>query len=334
MTRMIRMRSTRRMVVPAAIAAALVGAAILIRGAIGVDSPARSATAAVGRPEANGPTSGGEAPAAAARQSAAAGPVYCWLFERSRLSGTTFSPTGGTLAATVVGPVRFGPGPRGGVVLDGNSAKRHRVRVSDDIAGLHLPSRALTVEAWVLLNKTAKWGGIVGAFQDNGPYERGWLLGNSGGAFIFAVASAGTKRLTYLKSPLPIQLGYWYHVVGTYDGAKQRLYVDGRCVAVSSAQSGPVLYPSKGSLTIGAYQDDNELYTLSGRIEQVAIFDRALSPREVRLRFDARKKFFPAAAGRTGRRPWGPGRSARTAGRTGDAGSPAARRRCAGGRFP
>ena len=220
-------------------------------------------------------------------------PLARWQLTADRLTGTTFKALAGPLDAHVVGPVRFSKDAPRALMLDGNAKAGHRVAVLDDSTKAKLPADAITVEAWVLLDKAPRWGGFVGALQDNGDYERGWLLGNAGAHFCFALATAHANRLTYLQAPQALETGYWYHVVGTYDGTAQRLYVDGRLAARSDAQRGPILYAPKGPLTIGAYQDDNELHTLAGRLESVSVWGRALSPAEVRGLFDARKGRFP-----------------------------------------
>ena len=40
-----------------------------------------------------------------------------------------------------------------------------------------LPDKQITIEAWVRVHQPLKWGGIVSALQDNGSYERGFILG-------------------------------------------------------------------------------------------------------------------------------------------------------------
>ena len=46
-----------------------------------------------------------------------------------------------------------------------------------------LPKNKLTAEAWVAVNSPAEWGGIVGCLQDNGSFEKGWLLGYNNDKF-------------------------------------------------------------------------------------------------------------------------------------------------------
>ena len=80
--------------------------------------------------------------------------------------------------------------------------------------------------------------------QDNGPLERGFLLGFDQRSFTFSLAAqkdvAEEIRLTKVRAQTAIQLGRWYHIVGTYDGVNMRLYVNGKEEATSQAQSGPI----------------------------------------------------------------------------------------------
>ncbi|SVA33054.1 uncharacterized protein METZ01_LOCUS85908, partial [marine metagenome] len=80
-----------------------------------------------------------------------------------------------------------------------------------------LPKSALTAEAWVAVNSPAEWGGIVGCLQDNGSFEKGWLLGYNNNKFNFALSTGGD--LTYLNASTSFETGRWYHVVGTYNGS-------------------------------------------------------------------------------------------------------------------
>lgn len=221
------------------------------------------------------------------------GLTHEWQFTAQRVQGGTVKAREGKLDATIVGPVQFSAETPRALMLKGDSSARHGLEVSSDLAAAGLPSRALTVEAWVQIEKSQPWGGIAGAFQDNGSYEKGWLLGYSGSQFFFAVATARQNRLTYLKARTTFQTGYWYHVVGTYDGAEQRLYVDGTLQAVAREQAGDVDYPPRGVLELGAYRDDNEHYSLAGQLESVSVFASSLSAESVAARFGERMSLFP-----------------------------------------
>jgi len=157
-----------------------------------------------------------------------------------------------------------------------------------------LPASNITAEAWVRVDKLLKWGGIVGALQDNGSYERGWILGYNNQAFTFAMTGAKNNRMTYLQAKDKLESGQWYHVVGTYDGVTMRIYVDGRESASSTAQKGHINYPPQAFYEIGAYHDKDENYPLTGMIQEVRIYDRALSADEVQAGWKSKVKLLPA----------------------------------------
>ncbi|MCB1127670.1 MAG: hypothetical protein KDM81_14345, partial [Verrucomicrobiae bacterium] len=179
------------------------------------------------------------------------------------------------------------------LVFDG---RRACVRLTDDLSEAGLPTAALTAEAWVKVNKPLPWGGLVGALQDNGDYERGWLLGFVNDHFAVALAGGTRARMTYLQAKDAFVPGAWHHVVGTYDGAALRLFVDGALQAESREQSGAILYPPQAPYIIGAYQDENEFYGLDGEIHEVRVFDRALSATEIGERHTAMVARFPRPA--------------------------------------
>ncbi|MEZ5302055.1 MAG: LamG-like jellyroll fold domain-containing protein [Verrucomicrobiales bacterium] len=143
-----------------------------------------------------------------------------------------------------------------------------------------LPQEKITVEAWLSLEKTQKWGGIAGFLQDNGSYERGWLLGYSDNGFTFWLSTGGP--LMMLESPRGIVPGEPVHVAGVYDGASIKLYVGGKLEAQRAA-SGPIAYPDAAFYTLGAYKDANESYPMAGgTLRRVRVLDSALSEAEIR----------------------------------------------------
>jgi len=154
-----------------------------------------------------------------------------------------------------------------------------------------LPVDAITVEAWVAIDEPRQWGGVVGAIQDNGNAETGFVLGYGDTAPYFGVASNGLDdadgRLTYLAADRAWVPGKWHHLVGTYDGVVQRIYVDGDLAGESREQSGPIRYAGDEPLAIGGYLDRNEDNGLDGRLREVSILPVALDAEAVRRRFES-----------------------------------------------
>ena len=154
-----------------------------------------------------------------------------------------------------------------------------RVVLADDLGAVRriLPSRHLTVEAWVAVERPQAWGAVLGVVQDNGNAEAGWVVGHDDRVFTFGLASTGADdgdgRMTYLKGSTPFETGRLHHVVATYDGQEMRLFVDGRLDASTRDQSGDLLYPAAAPVTLGAYADQDEDHRFGGRIASVALYD-------------------------------------------------------------
>ena len=151
------------------------------------------------------------------------GQEHGWIFDRDHVSGRTVSDAHGNLAGSISGEILLEDQPAA-LVLNGETT---HVSVEEADESM-LPERNITVEAWVLLNRGTRWGGIMGYLQDNGDFERGWVLGYDNDDFVFGLST--DDDITYMDSPEDFTPGAWHHVVGTYDGDTMRLYVDGELV--------------------------------------------------------------------------------------------------------
>lgn len=181
-------------------------------------------------------------------------------------------------------PVYTNLGPVFALALDGF---KDWVEISPTIEAARpfLPARDLTATAWVKLDETAAHGGIVGLIQDNGDFEKGWLLGYNRRSFTFHLASRGADdgngSLTVVRAQSAIEPERWYHVAGTYDGTTLRIYVNGALEGESTAQSGDILYPERGRYAAGAWVDDDEFTGLQGALAEIKVYARALPAAEL-----------------------------------------------------
>jgi hypothetical protein len=97
------------------------------------------------------------------------------------------------------------------------------------------------------------------------------------------IMQAGARKR--LQAPVgTFVAGQTYHVVGTYDGTTQRLYVNGALVA-SAALTGPAT-SNTNPLVIGSWGGTNEFF--AGRIDEVAIYTKALTSAQVQAHYSAR----------------------------------------------
>ncbi len=175
------------------------------------------------------------------------------------------------------------------------NGKTNALPISEDMNFPGLPKKSMTASAWVMYTVPKSDGGIVGALQDSGSIENGWMLGYSGENFYFGLASKGGNYdgdgdITYLRYKTQIELGRWYHVAATYDGSIMTLYINGVAESTSKTQTGPILYSEPGFYQIGAYRDDNEYTRIAGQLKEVLVYDRALSAKEIKASFEPLKK--------------------------------------------
>lgn len=82
----------------------------------------------------------------------------------------------------------------------------------------------------------------------------------------------GAVDLAYKEIPAK---GKWHHIVVTFDGALENVYVDGKL----NTQSPLSLFVEKGDILIGASGEPSENF--SGYIADAQLYDRAMTTQEV-----------------------------------------------------
>ena len=85
----------------------------------------------------------------------------------------------------------------------------------------------------------------------------------------------------YADAPFSLALDTWTHVAQTWDGTTLKIYVNGQLIG-SGARSGPP-YTDRGHLFIGTIHG----HLFAGRIDEVSIYNRALSADEIKAIYDA-----------------------------------------------
>ena len=139
-------------------------------------------------------------------------------------------------------------------------------------------TRAITLEAWI---KPASLP-AAGAFRSVLTKGEAYALQFNGPRLEFTIIQSGTRRRLQTPSGV-IVAGSTYHVVGTFDGITQRLYVNGAQVA-SVALSG-VASASTRPLVIGSWDGTMEYF--AGTIDEPAVYAKTLSAAQVRAHYDA-----------------------------------------------
>lgn len=135
---------------------------------------------------------------------------------------------------------------------------------------LNIKGKALTIEAWIYNTafKTNSYdGSIINKEYNTSNY--GYMLRcGAGGKLSFNLGDGSWHEIISVTTPLT--LNTWYHVAGTYDGTKMRMYVNGVCTD-SLAWSGSINNSTTVNLTIG---DHTGAYTrrFQGQIDEVRVW--------------------------------------------------------------
>ncbi len=142
-----------------------------------------------------------------------------------------------------------------------------------------MPTRALTLAAWVRTSKSAPATQAVinkAVVNTTDGYELTLALGGTVFFRLNQRTSGDTYRAT-ATTPYPLNGSGWQHVAGTYDGTTMRLYVNGQQEA---ALPGPASIAGNTlSVGIGAHSDGTRLF--QGDLDEARIYNRALSASEI-----------------------------------------------------
>ena len=220
---------------------------------------------------------------------AQSGAIASWELTLGHLENQEFSPTKGHWKAKTTVPAEFLKDSAGNSALQFKNGTQW-LTIHSNIEKKELPAKKWSASAWVAIDQPQTWGGIIGAFEDNGSYERGFLLGFRNRRFCVALATEKNQRLHYLTSEKDFSLGVWYHVAGVYNGRELLLYVDGKLAAKKTNMKGEILYADTHQFVLGSYKDQNENYPLHGTMASAAIYGKALNKKEVsRMAISGRK---------------------------------------------
>jgi WD40 repeat protein len=193
---------------------------------------------------------------------------------------------------TLKGGVTFTPGVAGQAFrLDG--ATRYVEVPGSDLWGFG--RRDLSIELWVQFRAVTPARNIgdpnavfIGCDEGNGP-GRGhkWFFAYGAG-FLNVHISTDGKSGFYAKTDFSPDVDQWYHLAVTRNRGTFTIYVNGM---PRTSEKVDIIIPNPDApLTIG--QAENVGF-FSGLIDEVAIYDRALSPDEVKARWSALARATP-----------------------------------------
>jgi len=151
--------------------------------------------------------------------------------------------------------------------------------VDDYVSVTHHSSQVIdypTVEAWIYMTGSAGYRMIAGKI--NSTDTRFYLLRrHSDDRICWSLRSPNDSADLYTSSALATNK--WYHIAGTWDGTKQKIYVNG-ILDGEQTRTFDGIAPEDKDFMIGIHKDLTS-WPWSGLIDEVRLYNRALSADEI-----------------------------------------------------
>ncbi|HEY6358592.1 MAG TPA: LamG domain-containing protein, partial [Vicinamibacterales bacterium] len=162
----------------------------------------------------------------------------------------------------------------GAVSVSGNANSYIKVANS----AILKPTDVVSIEAWIVPNASAKADvqtASAGNDSSCSPYELGF---NPSSAILqFTLVDSSCHFLTGPS----VSVGTSYYLVGTYDGAMMRFYVNGAQVS-SAARTGSISsYDTTSPFEIANAYGDNTTNSFAGVIHDVAVYHKVLTAAQI-----------------------------------------------------
>ena len=216
-------------------------------------------------------------------------PSNSWIFDAKGVSSQRISDKAGRFSGKTIGVPSFKQ-------IDAHSFYEFHgtdgFLLKENATGAEpgMPHEKFSLSSWIRIDEGTTNGGIIGCIQDNGNFEKGWLLGYDNEKFNFILSSQGADdgdgKITTLRSKSSYQKGKWYHLATSYDGASMRIFINGKLEGESKAQSKSINYASAAPFIIGRYRDDDEDFGLVGAIKEINLYQSALSADQIAALFE------------------------------------------------
>ena len=205
-------------------------------------------------------------------------------------SGTSwYNLTGSVVSASLINSPTFDPTNGGTIRFDG----------TDEYAAVQYNSslditNAITVEAWVKYASQGEIGGVGRTYSviSYKGYPWTWLLEDISGQFNFRISTTSDSD-SRLDSNYYHGLNNWDHVVCTYNGSTQAIYVNG--VLRNSKSLTGTINTSATTIELGTYGSGD--YSFNGWLANHRIYNRALTSTEILQNYQAEQYRFAGPQG-------------------------------------
>jgi hypothetical protein len=217
-------------------------------------------------------------------------PVMHWDFEKIQNRKTIELTT--NISDTIEGNFEEAAGVTGnGLRLDGFT-----IRVIRKGTAIQKPGNEFTIEAWVSLGEyPLNWCPVL-TTESNEIKGYRLMIGPYGQVSLEAAIAEQWVSCTSANETMPLRK--WMHIAGVYSaGNEMKLYVNGEVVATTPIKGaltfpaktqciiGMVTVPGKPSDVIRTWATVDAFYGLDGIIDEINVYDKAMSADQVKSNF-------------------------------------------------
>jgi hypothetical protein len=225
---------------------------------------------------------------AEAQRAVEAGLVSFWPLDEATIDDDTVQDIVGENHGSIAGSPKIVPG-KINEALEFNGSSDYVDCGGDESLNL---TDALTIEVWIMPNVAGEGGSNVGPVCRaiaGGSWN--WQLRyNAPGGFMgFQFNAGGSKWISVQQNLEP---GEWYHIMGTYDGSDAVCYLNGE---ETQRMAMPAINGSGDNFFIG---QDGWANVFNGVVDEVRMYNRALSAAEVRQNYNSRSQLAVEPAGK------------------------------------
>lgn len=200
-------------------------------------------------------------------------PVAYWLFDKE--GDTVLDFSGNENHGEVIGKLKWVKGQFGQAIeFPGEAGNYISVKDSKSLN----PKEQFSITCWVNPADVSTWSRLVS--KDDETVGRDYLLGTGAKLIEFGTWHPDGSR-SLLDTVQGLEVNQWQHVAGTYDGADVVVYIDGKEIGRMSA-AGKGMMDTDTPLVFGYYTDNVRPEAYKGVLDDVGIFDVALSLPEIK----------------------------------------------------
>lgn len=140
----------------------------------------------------------------------------------------------------------------------------------------------VTVSLWVKGSELRTFQYLI-AKGNAGCIGASWALYTGGSQGLYFYIYTGGGYILSADAGTNVWDGSWHHVAGVFDGSQIQLFVDGAEILPATATTGPVAYGSldDNDLHIGQFPPGCGAFNFKGDLDDIRIYDRALSETEI-----------------------------------------------------